>query len=125
MLSPRNEIKIQDLKNQINPSQSITQKSKEPQECKFMKQTFNQLHNQAKQQNLRTEKADKKEKEEVEADKKRSPSIPRNRRFGLGYGDRKKSVSKSIQRQHSMSSLVDYTLKFLNDDMAINASKFI
>lgn len=90
-----------------------------------MKQTFNQLHNQAKQQNLRTEKADKKEKEEVEADKKRSPSIPRNRRFGLGYGDRKKSVSKSIQRQHSMSSLVDYTLKFLNDDMAINASKFI
>jgi hypothetical protein len=33
---------------------------------------------------------------------------------------RKKSVSKSIQRQNSMSSLVDYTLKFLNDDMAIN-----
>ena len=33
---------------------------------------------------------------------------------------RKKSVSKSIQRQNSLSSLVDYTLKFLNDDMAIN-----
>lgn len=28
-------------------------------------------------------------------------------------------MSKSIQRQNSLSSLVDYTLKFLNDDMAI------
>jgi hypothetical protein len=33
---------------------------------------------------------------------------------------RKKSVSKSIQRQNSLGSLIDYTLKFLNDDMAIN-----
>ena len=47
----------------------------------------------------------------------------RNRRFGLNLGDRKKSVSKSIQRHSSMNSLVDYTLKFLNDDMAINLTK--
>jgi hypothetical protein len=50
---------------------------------------------------------------------KRGPSYSGNRRYGFGYGDRKKSVSKSIQRQNSLSSLVDYTLKFLNDDMAI------
>ena len=48
------------------------------------------------------------------------PSLSRNRRFRLDLEDRQKSVSKSIARQASLSSLVDYTLKFLNDDMAIN-----
>jgi len=32
-------------------------------------------------------------------------------------------VSKSIQRQASVSSLIDHTLKFLNDDMAIDLTK--
>jgi hypothetical protein len=38
------------------------------------------------------------------------------------HGDRRKSVSKSIQRgqrDSSISSFIDHTLKFLNDDMAI------
>jgi len=45
----------------------------------------------------------------------------RNRRYMM-RGDRRKSVSKSIQRgqrDSSISSFIDHTLKFLNDDMAI------
>jgi len=45
----------------------------------------------------------------------------RNRRYMM-HGDRRKSVSKSIQRgqrDSSISSFIDHTLKFLNDDMAI------
>ena len=36
-----------------------------------------------------------------------------------GIRVRRKSVSKSTQREASLPSLFDYTLKFLNDDMAI------
>ena len=58
----------------------------------------------------------------ADAGNSRASRISGNRRF---YGaDRKKSASKSIQRgfrENSLSSLLDYTLKFLNDDMAIAA----
>lgn len=49
-------------------------------------------------------------------------SIPERRLNRLISKDRRKSVSKSIQRgqrETSLPSLFDYTLKFLNDDMAI------
>ena len=53
-----------------------------------------------------------------------SNSLSQNRRrFGSYRRDRQKSASKSIQRQISVSSLIDHTLKFLNDDMAIDISK--
>ena len=56
--------------------------------------------------------------------KKESTSISQTRRrFGSYKRERRKSASKSIQRQASVSSLIDHTLKFLNDDMAIDFTK--
>lgn len=63
------------------------------------------------------DKEDKANKEDKSASKSQSRN---RRRFGSFRRDRQKSVSKSIQRQTSVSSLIDYTLKFLNDDMAID-----
>jgi hypothetical protein len=61
----------------------------------------------------------------VAENKQESPSLSRNNRgrFSSYRRDRQKSASKSIQRQTSVSSLIDYTLKFLNDDMAIDLTK--
>lgn len=59
-----------------------------------------------------------------EAKKEKSTSQGRNNRGRYSsYRERQKSASKSIQRQTSVSSLIDYTLKFLNDDMAIDLTK--
>ena len=77
MLSPSNQIKIQDLKREHNP-----------------------LPKPETQDN---------------------PVPAQNRRFGFNIDSvhRKQSVSKSCVRETSMTSLVDYTLKFLNDDMGV------